>query len=514
VVSRVPYRRLIFAVFVVLVLAGLYAVTGSRHPASAAGQAVHLARAPVSAAVRLCAAPGSGGVSGGSVAIAAVPDSGAVSGSVSISPLTPGGSASAGRALATDTKPGVLQITSVPAGPALTKAQKAGQPGSSPAVTTTAGRGGVQVTAAGAMAQGLAVEQTAPGGLTTAQCNSPATGFWFAGPGQASAATIELYLMNAGNQAADAQVTALTDVTKGPPLLGNADNGITVPPHSMVEQSLGTLLQSSKVVALNVSSSVGQIVAAVRETKSGADDGNWLAPTQPPSRHLVIPGLLGTGGTRELYVAVPGTSAAQVKITAVTARGSYQPTGGTGIELLGGSAQSLSLPSLGGVAGAVVISSSVPVTASMLMSGGPAGTPGVVAVSSQPVLEQGVLADNPAHPAGSTQLVLSAPRQAATVRVVTATADISAAGQAGKVVQIKAGSSVLLPVRPPSGSKATAFTVVVTPLSGSGPVYAARIISFGGTVQSVLPVPSSPTWVPLSPVQDSLSAVLGSRASS
>jgi hypothetical protein len=413
--------------------------------------------------------------------------------------------------VATVSKPDVPQVTSVPAAAPLTVAEKKGQPGSSPQVTTVAGRGGVLVTASGAMAQGLAVEQTGPGGLTTAQCGAPGTSFWFVGPGQASSSGIEIYLMNAGSQAADAQVTVLTDVTKGPPLLGNADNGITVPPHSMVEQSLGGLLQSSKVVALNVSTSVGQISAAVRESDSASDDGDWLAPTQAPATHLVIPGLPGSSGSRELYIAVPGTEAAQVKITAVTARGSYQPTGGTGLDLLGGSAQALPLSALGGVAGALKITSSVPVTATMLVSGGPAGTHGALVVSSGPVLEQGVLAANPAHSAGSTELVLSAPGRAATVRVTTATSSVSAAGQSGQVVQIKAGSSVLLPVYPPSGSKATQFMVVVTPLSGSGPVYAGRIVSSGGTVRSVLPVPSSLTRVQLPPVQASLSAVLGGR---
>ncbi len=82
--------------------------------------------------------------------------------------------------------------------------------------------------------------------------------------------------MNAGSQAADAAVSVLTDVTKGPPLLGNADNGITVPPHGMVVQSLGRLVQSSKVIALNVTTSVGQVVAAVRESQSAKRDGDWL----------------------------------------------------------------------------------------------------------------------------------------------------------------------------------------------------------------------------------------------
>ena len=164
--------------------------------------------------------------------------------------------------------------------------------------------------------------------------------------------------------------------------------------------------------------------------------------------------------------------------------------------------------------GAISISSSVPVVAAVLVPGGPAGTPGALASSSGPVLEQGVVADNPARSAGSTELVLSAPGKAATVRITTATTSLSAAGQQGSVVQIEAGSSVVIAAGPPKGSKAAAFALVVTPMSGSGPVYAGRIITTGRTVQSVLPVPSSLTWIPLPAVQNSLSAIAAAGHSS
>jgi hypothetical protein len=504
-VSRTRYGRPVFAALIVLTLAAIYFAAGTGHPATAARQAAKFSRAAVSSAVRVCPAAGSGAPTGGSVAVAAMPTS-AGPGSAVITRLTPGGSTTTGPVLATDTSPGNLQVSAVKAAAPLTKAEQAGEPGSSPNVSTSAGRGGVQVRAVGAMAQGLEVEQTGPGGLVTARCSAPGTSFWFVGPGQASASTIELYLANTGSQAADAQVSLLTDVTKGPPLLGNADNGITVPPHSMVVQSLGRLLQSSKVIALNVTTSVGQVVAAVRESKSAGAAGNWLAPTQDPARHLVIPGMPQSTGFRDLYIAVPGTAAAQVKITAVTAKGSYQPTGGTGIDLLGGSAVSIALPSLGGVAGAISISSSVPVVATLLVPGGPAGTPGALAVSGGPIVEQSVLADNPAKPAGKTELVLSAPMKAATVRITTATTAAAAAPPA-KIVQISAGSSVVVPVAPPTGSKVTRFAIIVTPVSG-GPVYAGRVISSGRTVQSVLPAPSSPTWIPLPGVTASLTAIL------
>ncbi len=508
---RPRYRQAVVAAVVVAALAGIYAGADAIHPTAVAVRPGPAARLAVSTATRICPAPGSAAPTSASVAVAAMPASSA-GGHAVITRLTAGGGPSAGPVVSTDSQPGVLQLSTVTAAPPLTKAEQTGQPGSSASVTTQDGQGGVTVSAVGAMAQGLEVEQTGPGGLVTAQCGAPGTSFWFVGPGQAIAGTIELYLMNSGNQPADAAVSVLTDVTKGPPLLGNADNGITVPPHGMVVQSLGRLLQSSKVIALNVTTSVGQVVAAVRESQSARRDGGWLPPTQAPARHLVIPGLPGNTGSRSLYIAVPGSASAQVKITAVTAKGSYQPTGGTGIDLLGGSAAAIPVPSLDGIPGAIMISANVPVAATMAVQGGPVGSPGALAVSSLPIGEQGVLADDPARAAGSTELVLSAPRQAASVRIITATAtatsSASAVGQPGTVVQIKAGSSVVVPVSLPRGVKSDAFALVVKPLTGSGPVYAGRIIFSGRTVQSILPVPPALTWIPLPAVRDSLSAIL------
>jgi hypothetical protein len=503
-VIRPWFRRPFFAVLVLLALGGTYAAAGLGHRTTPAGSAAARPTSlPVTSAVRVCAAPGSAGVTAASVALAAVPGT-ATAGSAVLTRLTPGGSTAPGPVVATVNRPGLLQLIQVKTAPALSKSLLAGQPGSSSAVTTIPGRGGVVVTATGALAQGLQVEQTGPGGLVTAECGSPGTSLWFAGPGEASASDIEIYLMNTGSQAVDATISALTDVTKGAPLLGNADNGIAVPPHSMVVQSLAKLLQSSKVVALNVTTTGGQVVAALRESSSTADDGAWLPATGAPARTLVIPGMPASSGTRQLYIAVPGEATAQVKITAVTSRGSYQPTGGSGIDLLGGTVVAIPLPSLGGVAGAIEISSSVPVSASMLMPGGPPGTPGAVAAATGPVQQQGVLAASPVRSAGSTQLVLAAPATAATVRVTVGTSNLPASGQAGTTVHIGAGSSVVVPVKSPAGSKASQVTVVVTPLAGSGPVYAARLISTGGVLRSILPVPSSLTSVQLAPVQPSL----------
>jgi hypothetical protein len=508
VVKRARSGRWLLAAIVVVVLAGLYALAGLHRPAAAADKATAPTRAAVTSTVRACAAPGTTGITSGSLAIAAMPgpaSSGAGSaGSVVAARLVPGGGPAVGQVLDTATQPGLLHLTAVRSAPVLPKSLQASQPGSSPKVSTAAGRGGVVVTATGAMAQGLAVAQTDASGAVTAECNSPGTSFWFLAPGQVTGGNIELYLMNTDSVPADAQVTAITDVTKGGPILGDADNGIDVPPHSMVVQSLTGLLQSSKVVALNVSTSVGQVVPALRESTGSADAGSWIPVSAAPSRRLVIPGLPNVIGNPDLYVAVPGAGTAQVKVTVVTPKGSYQPTGGTNIPLLGGTATEVTMPALAGVTGSVIITSNAPVVAAMLVPGGPPGTPGVLAVSSAPVQEQGVLADSPS---GSSDIILSAPAGAATVRVAVGTSTIPVAGEAGTIVPVKAGASVVVPIKSPAGRHSGGLTVVVTPLPGSGPVYAGWTIRAGSSVRSIMPVPSCVTWVPLPAVRAVTSAV-------
>ena len=106
-----------------------------------------------------------------------------------------------------------------------------------------------------------------------------------------------------------------------------------MPAHSLVVQSLGGLVHGARAIALHVRTSVGRVVAALRESSRPGKPGAWLPPAQFPARHLVIPGLPGTKGTRSLYVADAGGSDAQVSLTVVSPAGTYQPTGATAIDI-------------------------------------------------------------------------------------------------------------------------------------------------------------------------------------
>ena len=312
--------------------------------------------------------------------------------------------------------------------------------------------------------------------------------------------------MNTDGQTADAAVSVQTD---SGPQLGTPDSGIAVPPHSMVVQDLSKMLRSGRAISLNVTTSVGRVVAAVRESTGTGRQGIWLPVAQPPTTSQVIAGMPTTAGQRELYISVPGGNAAQVTVTAITPHGTYQPTGGSGVSLLGHLTTAIAIPSLTGIPGALKITANVPVTAVLVVSGGPPGAPGIALAGTPALAQQGVVAASPVGTAGHSELVLSAPGHPARVRIVTVTPGIPIAGQRGRVVTLGAKSSTEVPIAPPRRSKATLATVVVTPLAGSGPVYAARVAMSGSNVQSVLPVIPSPVSVRLPQVRESLLTVLG-----
>jgi len=537
VVRNLRGSRVLAAVIVVLLLGAVYGLAGLRHSMSlSAGSAPRAPRlATVTSVQRVCPAPGATTSPAGGVAVMTSPaagGSGQAGAALTVTRLTGTGSAAAGPRVLSVTQPGVPRLAQVTVDRATarktaqaktaqskttpTKAAsgtggtKKGTTGTkkktgtqqtttpaqqSSALAATAISGGVVIQASGTLAQGLEAEQTSAGSLPTAACTSPGTNFWFTGPGQRTAARIQLYLMNAGSQVADVSVDISTDAG---PLQETTDTGISVPPHGMIVQSLASTLRNSRAISLHVRTSVGQVAAAVQESTAGGQ-GTWLPAAQTPAKHLVIPGLPGVAGTRELYIAVPGVKDATVQVTAVTSRGSYQPTGATGIDLPGGSAAEITVPSLGGIPAALRLTANTSITAAVLIPGG-GGALGAFTAAAPALEEQGVVADNLTGPGRSSTLVLSAPRGAARVTV----AEVASAGPASRQTQdvtVAAGKSVVVSLRAIRGApRGTPFAVVITPQAGSGPVYAGRVImgnGAGAALQAVLPVASALTTVPL-----------------
>jgi hypothetical protein len=493
-----------------VVLLALGAIGGAaqfdRPAPQAPSHAVMLPRqTAVTAAARACP-PVPGGGSGTVAFVAGPPSSSSGSaegpGQAELAPLPLAGAALRAASPVSQVAPGVLQMLTIPA------AQSASKQSASKRNTQVLQ--GWSVAASGPMAQAMEAEEAQSSGLSSVRCGEPGSDIWFVGPGQqGGAAQVQLDLMNIDALAASVDVAVITDAGR---VQAGTATGITVPPHQTVTESLSSLAAGSSVVAIEVHTSIGRVAADVSESSHGGA-ASWLPSAAPPSTQVVIPGVSPSSSAAGLYIVVPGTSNAQVNVVAVTPQGGYRPFGTQTEDLPGGSASYVPLTPLGGTASALELTSNVPVTAAVLVPGSGLGT---FTAATAPISEQAVVAGNSSDSGFGATVVLSAPAGAAQVRLtemaeaaVTRGTASGASATASQVVSVRAGHTVTVRVTDPRGAKhGTAFALVITPLAGSGPVYAARVETQGqNTVVSIIPAVSALTTISLPPVRDSYDAI-------
>jgi hypothetical protein len=485
---------------VVLVLAALFGVAWISRPAagSAPARTGRPQVVPLTSTVRSCPAPGAGRVAvfaptgqparAGRAQLAGAPTVGIAA------PANPGTAAGAAAVAALPTAP--LATVSQPGRLWLSRDGFGGKtPRRARHAAGTQGEA-VIIDATGPMAQGLGAEQTSyplngsAASVSGVECAQPGTDFWFLGPGPAKAAAINLHLVNPDSGSAAVDVEIFTDTG---PLQGNADTGIEVPPGGSVVQPVSNFVPGSAVVALHVRTSVGRVVAAVQASAV------WWQAASAPATQVVVPGLPGVGTGRRLYLIDPGGSDAQVGVQAITPAGTYEPAGAGGIDVPAGSVVALDLPSLNGIPAALRLRSAIPVTAAA--TAGQAFT-----AATGPVQQQGIIADNATGAGYTTSLVLSAPDGAAQVQISTAGAGGSLG--AGQLVSMAAGHSANIKVAAPRGAH-SGFAIVISPVAGSGPVYAGRVLDTqAGGVQLITPVVTAPSSVTLRPISGSVAAAV------
>jgi uncharacterized protein DUF5719 len=413
-------------------------------------------------------------------------------GQVELTALPPAGVAVRATGPVRAQSPGALSLLTLPAG--ATTGKK-----SAPVAE------GWSVSASGTMAQAMEAELAQTSGVANLRCGEPGSDLWFLGPGQGNGGTeVQVDLMNIDAMAASVDVSVITDA--GQSQAGN-DNGITVPPHQTVSQSLSAAAHGSSVLAVEVHTSIGRVAAAV---SAGPSHGtpSWLPGTSAPSTRLLIPGVPPSGSAAGLFIADPGSATASVTVTAITPQGRIRPFGSQPVDLPGQSASYTALTPLGGATAALEITSNVPVVAGVLVPGNGAGA---LTAATAPITEQAVVAGNTSGGGLTASVVLSAPAAAARVRLteIAPASRGSSSVTSTQVVPVKAGHTLAQPVKAPSGAKhGSAFAVVITPLAGSGPVYAARVETQGeNSVVSIIPAASAPATISLRPVRDSYDAV-------
>jgi hypothetical protein len=486
--------HLVPAGVVLVALGAIGGVAQLDHPAAPVPTSAVTRQVAVTAAARACPPALGGGAA--PVALLAGPAGAAAAGQVELTALPPAGLPLRPASPVRTQSPGVFSLLTLPAGSSSSKKN-------APVAQ------GWSVSATGTMAGAMEAEVAQSSGLGSVRCGEPGSDLWFVGPGQLNGGPqVQVDLMNVDSLAASVDISVITDA--GQAQAGN-DTGITVPPHQTVTESLSSVAHASAVVAIEVHTSIGRVAADVSEGTSQSPSpgtASWLPSAAPPSTQLVIPGVSPSGKAAGLFVADPGTSSARVTVAAITPQGNFRPFGSQSIDLPGQSASYVALTPLGGTTAALQISSNVPVVAGVLVPGSGAGA---LTAAAAPISEQAVVAGSTSGSGVAASVVLSAPAAAARVRLT----EIAPASRGGasvtgsQVVSVKAGRTLVAPVTAPRGAKhGSAFAVVITPLAGSGPLYAARVETQGqNTVVSIIPAASALTTISLPPVRDSYDAI-------
>jgi uncharacterized protein DUF5719 len=315
-----------------------------------------------------------------------------------------------------------------------------------------------------------------------------------------------LYLTNSGTAEASVDVTILTDTGQQS---GLAD-AITVAPNQVIAENVSPYVHGAQAIALHVQTSSGQIAASVWEG-AGAGNGAWLPQAATPSTTVLIPGLTVASSSARLFVTVPGATDAKLKVVAYTPAGALTQfdSATTPLQASAAATTPVTLSSLGASAAGLELTSNVPIVASVLVPGAGIGS---FTASAAPVTGQGVVAGNPAARGLTVGLLLTAPESAATATVSVIDSDGTVTSPATlQDVTVAAGRTLAVAVPRPSGRQS--FAIVLTPRSGSGPLYATRVVTSGtgglsAEVMSLLPVQSALTEITLPPVQNSYTAVL------
>jgi hypothetical protein len=202
-------------------------------------------------------------------------------------------------------------------------------------------------------------------GLAGVRCTEPAPATWLIGPGPADANVI-LHLTNADKAPAqaDVQVHAAEGL-----ITGDQGVGLEIAPGEHREIDLKTLAPSADIMAVSVTTVFGRLAVAARTTlDTGGVD--WLPAAAPPATRVVVPGIPGGGGRRELLVAAPGEADALVQLKAVSEDAEYAMKGRESIDVPAGSVVSVDVTTgVGGSSAALVLTSPTPIVAGLVMTG-------------------------------------------------------------------------------------------------------------------------------------------------
>lgn len=372
------------------------------------------------------------------------------------------------------------------------------------------------VKATGPLAGALVAEQlsrankTADRGWSDDRCEQPRVVQWFVGPGTTVGEDPVVTLANPDS------VPALVDISVLTPA-GPADDpqgqGVALAPNSVSRIPLTTLAPGAAATAVEVTTVSGRVAAALRDVRTngliplGTD---WVPVATGPAPQVVVagvPGLVnGSQPGRTLILANPGPNDATVSVQTVTGNGEYVPTGLASIAVPAGTVRTVDLGAAVGATPATAIVTtqgpSAAVLAGVLVDAASTVTPiHEIAYlgAAQPLAGPALVPENPIAAAVDSVLELSAPGPTAAVTVGIP----GGGGRPARSFQagIPPGRAIEVSLR---HQGLLGGPVTVTPVPGSGPVYAVRVIEERGALGPLIAafgLVGSPPLVSIPPVR-------------
>jgi hypothetical protein len=348
-------------------------------------------------------------------------------------------------------------------------------------------------------------------------CPAPGPRWWFVGGGSTAGRTSTLFLVNPESSDAEVDVTiAGPDGVVSTPSV----RGLIVPALSRVAVNLSRVAPRLPAAVWQVQVRAGRVVAALQDLDSeglvqfGID---WVPPAAEPANRVIIPGVLGGPGGRQLIIFAPGDTDTEVQVRLLTPDGAFSSTEEATVEVEGGTVTTVNMAgALGGDPATIELLSEQPIVAGIRQRhpGVDATVPDIrtevsYSAGAQRISVLGAAATLPAVRGTQANLWITLPRPEGSATDESASDDDTGTSVTVRIIPFGQGvqapepliisvpydRAIAVPLERPEN--ATWFTVVVSP--SDKPVYVAQTSLRRGQRGSLI------SGYPLTPLRTSVS---------
>jgi hypothetical protein len=254
-------------------------------------------------------------------------------------------------------------------------------------------------------------------GLASAACPAPGPQWWFVGAGSQLGRGAALLVSNPAQEPARFDLTLYA---RSGPVEALAGRGIDLAPQAHLRLRLDALVAEQDLLAVHVRATSGRVGAALRDVAVPRGDSprgvDYIPPAVAPTTQLVIGGIPGGAGARDLVLVNPGSQFATVTPRLITAAGPVELPGLASVAVPAGSV--ISIPLAGQLAqrsASLVLTSDVPITGGLRSSWG-TSTRDIAWLSAVPAVRPpnwlGAAAAVPAGKGLVTEVTVVAPESA------------------------------------------------------------------------------------------------------